>query len=109
MAIMGHMANRINTELAILKHGLHPGHLSLWYEKIIRETVDMAPPWLEDKIKVRQDPILPMKFELDISRRAVRYFMIAVDNNLDGMPFSTRLYFLRVQEMLSTEMDKSLV
>ena len=64
---------------------------------------------LQDKIKVHQDPVLTMKFNLDISKRAVRYFMIAVDNNLDYMPSSTKLYFLKVEEMLSTEMDKSLV
>jgi hypothetical protein len=28
---------------------------------------------------------------------------------LDDMPYSTKLYFLKVQELLSTEMDKSLV
>ena len=50
-----------------------------------------------------------MRFNLDISKRAVRYFMIAVDNNLDKMPSSTKLYFLKVQEVLSNEMDKSLV
>jgi hypothetical protein len=69
----------------------------------------MAPPWLQDKIKVNQDPILPLKFNLDISKRAVRYFVIAVDNNIDQMPYSTKLYFLKVQEILETEMDKSLV
>ena len=60
-------------------------------------------------VTVHQDPILSMKFNLDISKRAVRYFMIVVDNNLDEMPYSTKLYFLKVQEILSTEMDKSLV
>jgi hypothetical protein len=35
--------------------------------------------------------------------------MIAVENNLDAMPYSTRLYFLKVQEVMATEMDKSLV
>ena len=69
----------------------------------------MAPPWLQDKIKVNQDPILPMKFNLDISKRAVRYFMIVVDDNLDQMPYSTKLYFLKVQEILNSEMDKSLI
>ena len=78
-----------------------------WYDKIIKETKEMAPPWLQDKIKVKQDPILTMKFNLDISKRAVRYFMIAVDNNLDAMPSSTRLYFLKVQEMLSQEWIKA--
>ncbi len=69
----------------------------------------MAPPWLQDKIKVEQDSILTMKFNLNISKRAVRYFMIAVDDNLEDMPYSTKLYFLKVQEIMSSEMDKSLV
>ena len=32
-----------------------------------------------------------------------------VDNNMEKMPYSTRLYFLKVQEIMSSEMDKSLV
>jgi hypothetical protein len=50
-----------------------------------------------------------MKFNIDISKRAVRYLIIVIDNNLDDMPYSTRLYFLKVQEIMSSEMDKSLV
>lgn len=92
-----------------LQEGLHPENLAFWYSTIIAEAKEMAPPWLADKIKVTQDPILPMKFNLDISKRAVRYFMMAVDNNSAKMPNSTRLYFLKVQETLSDEMDKSLV
>ena len=100
---------KIDTDVSNLKQGLHPQNLSFWYDKIIKETIEMSPPWLQDKIKVNQDPILLMKFNLDISKRAVRYFMIVVDNNLDDMPYSTKLYFLKVQEILSTEMDKPLV
>ena len=103
------MMKKIDSDISYLQQSLHPQSLSYWYDKIIRETIEMAPPWLQDKIKVNQDPILTMKFNLDISKRAVRYFMIAVDNNLDDMPSSTRLYFLRVQEIMATEMDKSLV
>jgi len=103
------MMKKIDTDVSNLKQGLHPQNLSFWYDKIIKETIDMAPPWLQDKIKVHQDSILMMKFNLDISKRAVRYFMIAVENNLDAMPYSTRLYFLKVQEVMATEMDKSLV
>ena len=103
------MMKKFVTNVTGLQEGLHPESLALWYAKIIEEAKDMAPPWLVDKIKVKQDPVLPMKFNLDISKRAVRYFMIAVDNNLDGMPNSTRLYFLKVQESLSNEMDKPLV
>ena len=100
---------KINTDISYLQQGLHPQNLSYWYDKIINETIEMAPPWLQDKIKVNQDPILTMKFNLDISKRAVRYFMFVVDDNLDDMPSSTKLYFLKVQEILGSEMDKSLV
>lgn len=109
MAIINNMMKIINGDISYLQRGLHPENLAYWYDKIIRETKDMAPPWLQDKIKVKQDPVLPMKFNLDISKRAVRYFMIAVDQNLDKMPPSTKLYFLRVEETLSNEMDKSFV
>ena len=109
MAIINYMMKKIDTDVSNLKHGLYPQNLSFWYDKIIKETIEMAPPWLQDKIKVHQDPILTMKFNLDISKRAVRYFMIVVDNNLDYMPYSTKLYFLKVQEIMSNEMDKSLV
>jgi hypothetical protein len=106
---VGYMLNRLSNNVQNLKDGLQPENLAFWYDKIIEQTIDMAPPWLEDKIKVKQDPILPMKFNLDISKRAVRYFMISVDMNIDNMPQSTRLYFLKVQQELETEMNKSLV
>ena len=109
MAIINNMMKKINSDISHLQQGLHPQSLSYWYNKIIKETIEMAPPWLQDKIKVKQDPILIMKFNLDISKRAVRYFMIAVDNNLDQMPPSTKHYFLKIQEIMTTEMDKSLV
>ena len=109
MRIIDSMMRKFDTDISNLQKGLHPENLSYWYEKIIKETIDMAPPWLQDKIKVNQDPILPMKFNLDISKRAVRYFMIVVENNLEIMPYSTKLYFLKVQEIMGVEMDKSLV
>ena len=103
------MMNQINNDVINLQKGLHPENLSYWYAKIIKETKEMAPPWLQNKIKAKQDPILSMKFNLDISKRAVRYFMIVVEQNLDQMPYSTKLYFLKVQEIMETEVDKSLV
>lgn len=109
MAIINNMLHQLDTDVSMLKQGLQPENLSFWYDKIISQTKEMAPPWLQDKIKVRQDPILPMKFNLDISKRAVRYFMMVVDENMDEMPYSTRLYFLKVQEILNAEMDKQLI
>jgi len=103
------MLKKISNDVTDLKNGLDPKNLAYWYDKIIKETREMAPPWLEEKINVKQDPILQMKFNIDISKRAVRYLLIVIDNNLDEMPYSTRLYFLKVQEIMSSEMDKSLV
>jgi len=103
------MLKKISNDVTDLKNGLDPKNLAYWYDKIIKETREMAPPWLEDKINVKQDSILQMKFNVDISKRAVRYFLIIIENNLDEMPYSTRLYFLKVQEIMSSEMDKSLV
>jgi len=103
------MLKKISNDVTDLKDGLDPKNLAFWYDKIIKETREMAPPWLEDKINVKQDSILQMKFNVDISKRAVRYFLIIIENNLDEMPYSTRLYFLKVQEIMSSEMDKSLV
>ncbi len=109
MRIINSMMKKLDSDVTNLQSGLHPENLSYWYDKIIKETIDMAPPWLQNKIKVEQDPILTMKFNLDISKRAVRYFMIVVDDNLEDMPYSTKLYFLKVQEIMSADMDKSLV
>ena len=109
MSIIHPLLQKLQNDVQELQKGLQPDHLSFWYQKIISDTKEMAPPWLQDKINVKQDPILPMKFNLDISKRAVRYFIIAVENNLSQMPYSTQLYFLNVQEILGFEMDKSLV
>ena len=109
MSIIHPLLKKLQNDVQQLQKGLQPNHLSFWYQKIIADSKEMAPPWLQDKINVKQDPILPMKFNLDISKRAVRYFMIAIENNLQQMPYSTQLYFLKVQEILSLEMDKSLV
>jgi hypothetical protein len=103
------MLKKMSCDITNLKEGLNPENIAFWYKKVIENSKDMAPPWLVDKIKVKQDSILHMKFNLDISKRAVRYLMIAIENHIDEMPYSTRLYFLKVQEILTSEMDKTLV
>ncbi len=103
------MLGKMSSDITGLKDGLDPQNIAFWYKKIIAEAKEMAPPWLVDKIGVKQDPILYLKFNLDISKRAVRYLMIAIENNMDAMPYTTKLYFLKVQELVTQEMDKSLV
>ena len=109
MSVTSQIIEKLNNDIVQIQKGLQPDQLSFWYQKIISDTRDMAPPWLQDKIKVKQDAILPMKFNVDISKRAVRYLMICIDNNLQKMPYTTKLYFLKVQEIMSLEMDKALV
>jgi hypothetical protein len=103
------MLGKMSSDITGLKEGLDPDNIAFWYKKVIAEAKEMAPPWLQDKIGVKQDPILYMKFNLDISKRAVRYLMIAIEDNMNAMPYTTRLYFLKVQELVSQEMDKALV
>ena len=109
MSVTSQIIKKLNDDILEIQKGLQPDQLSFWYQKLISDTKEMAPPWLQDKIKVKQDPILPMKFNVDISKRAVRYLMICIDNNLQQMPYTTQLYFLKVQEVMSLEMDKTLI
>ena len=109
MSITNKMLNKIDNDITNLKHSLHPENIDCWYKKIIDETIEIVPPWLVNKINVKQDLILPLKFNINISKRAVSYFMQVIDYNLEKMPYTTRLYFLKVQEIMSAEMDKSLV
>ena len=109
MSVTSQIIKKLNDDILEIQKGLQPDQLSFWYQKLISDTKEIAPPWLQDKIKVKQDPILPMKFNVDISKRAVRYLMICIDNNLQQMPYTTQLYFLKVQEIMSLEMDKALI
>ena len=109
MSITNKMLNKIDIDVQNLKDGLQPENLEYWYRKITDETIEILPPWLADKVDIKPDPILPLKFNIDISKRAVRYFMQVIDYNLEKMPYTTQLYFLKVQEIISTSMDKALV
>ena len=109
MSVTNKILNKIENDVDCQKQGLHPENIDFWYKKIINETIEIAPPWLSDKISVKADPILPLKFDINISKRAVRYFMQVVDYNLEKMPYTTQLYFMKMQQIISINMDKSLV
>ena len=76
MGVTSKMLNVIGDDVADLKEGLEPENIDFWFRKIINETKVIAPPWLQDKINVKSDPFLPLKFKIDISKRAVRYFCL---------------------------------
>ena len=109
MSVTNKMLNKIDIDIQNLKDGLQPENLEYWYRKITDETIEILPPWLVDKVDIKPDPVLPLKFNINISKRAVRYFMQVIDYNLEKMPYTTQLYFLKVQEIISTSMDKELV
>lgn len=103
------MLRRLDGEVGALKEGLDPDNIATWYDTVVADAIEMAPPWLQDKISVRRDPIMTLQFHLRVSKRAVRYLMVAIDNRMDQMPYSTRLYFLKVQESVESEVDRGLV
>jgi len=109
VAIINRMLKKLGDDVSCMQQGLQPESLAYWYDVLIRGARRSAPAHLQDKISVRQDPILPMKFNLSISRRAVMYFAESVDENLERMPYTTKLYFLKVREALDCEVDRSLV
>jgi hypothetical protein len=95
--------NRLVQEIENLKLGLEPDVLAGWYNKIAGDARAKAPRELVDLIHVIQDPVLPMKFEFKTSRRAVKYVLEAIDDNLGAMPTATRLYFQKLSELIQTE------
>ncbi|ABK76726.1 hypothetical protein CENSYa_0081 [Cenarchaeum symbiosum A] len=106
---MDRMLEGIEGSTKGLKDGLDPDNLAAWYDAIMGDAREMAPPWLHSKMRIRRDPVLTMKFTVDISKRAVGYFMTAADARMGQMPYSTRLYFLKVLEAMESEVDRWLV
>lgn len=100
MAIIERMMEKLDSEVGMMQEGLQPRWLAPWYERIVSEARAAAPAHLKGLISVRQDPVLPMRFELDVSRRAVRYLEAAVEESIPKMPYTTGLYFMRVLEQL---------
>ncbi len=105
-----------NVELKILEQlaatiddintGLEPNILSSWYNVIAENAVQLAPDELKSSISVKQDPVLCMKFELKCSKRAIPYVIEAIESALPEMPFATRLYFQKVEEIIGKEATK---
>ena len=85
------------------KEGLDPNTLSYWYSLIEFKAKEDCPEKYRASIKVVQDPVLPMKFEIKSSRRAVRHVIYAIESSLAEMPLSTRLYFQKLQETIDHE------
>ena len=100
--------NKIAGTVKNLKDGLDPDILAYWYKRIEDRSVELVPEHLKDKVHFEQDRVLWMKFKMDVSKRAVPYVMNVIEEYLPMMPYSTALYFRKVQEILTEEMNKDL-
>ena len=89
--------------------GLDPEVLSRWYSIVESEARSLCPTEeLRESIRVVQDPVLLMKFELKASKRAIPYVVEAIENNLSKMQFATRLYFQKFEEIMNKELERYL-
>ncbi|MCS7142119.1 MAG: hypothetical protein NZ888_08095 [Candidatus Nitrosocaldus sp.] len=89
------------------RSGLVPDALAFWYSLIIERTRALCSEELRDKVSVEQDEILPMKFRLNVSKRAVPLLLKVIDATLGEMPYSTRLYFETVYNIVAEEYRKA--
>lgn len=90
-----------------LKAGLEPEVLAGWYQVIVEEARLLCPTQeLRKSIDVGQNDMLPMKFEVHASRRAVPFVLTAIEKQLPTMTIATRGYFEKLEEMILVEMRK---
>jgi len=101
------LAMKINNIIKEMKDGLDPEVLANWYLIVQSRARELCPEDLKDKIKIEQDPILYMKFRLNISKRTLPFVISAIEQTLPEMSYSTRLYFEKVQEIIIEESNKA--
>jgi hypothetical protein len=101
-------SSKIISGVKNLREGLDPDVLAYWYKRVEDRSKEIVPNHLKDKIHFEQDRILWMKFKMDVSKRAVPYVMQVIEEYIPMMPYSTGLYFRKVQEILTDQMNKEL-
>jgi hypothetical protein len=88
-------------------NGLDPRILAVFYNRIELESKAKCPTEeLRNSISVVQNRELPMKFEFKASKRAMPFVIEAIESNLGSMPFATRLYFQKFEEILQKEYSR---
>ncbi len=88
------------------KLGLDPAILAEWYRIVESRAKQRCPKELRELLTITQNPVLWMKFQIKISKRVVPYFVEAIEENLEKMPFSTKLYFQKLEAIIEDEMRK---
>jgi len=99
------MLNRLVDTIEDVQVGLDPRVLAFWYRRIEKQAREACPTEeLKESVQVIQDPLLPMKFQIKASKRAIPYVVEAVESNANEMPFATRLYFQKFVEIIQQEL-----
>jgi hypothetical protein len=88
------------------KLGLDPDVLAYWFKMVESDAKSICPENLRDSISMKQDPVLWMKFQLKASKRSVPFLIQAIEKNLPSMPYATRLYFMKVGEIIEDEASR---
>jgi hypothetical protein len=101
-------SNKIGGTIKGVKEGLDPEILGYWYKRVEDKSIETVPSHLKDMIHFEQDRILWMKFRMIVSKRAVPSVMRVIEEYIPLMPYSTGLYFRKVQQILTDEMNKEL-
>lgn len=97
--------NKLVETIEGAKVGLDSEVIARWYAVIESESKALCPTSeLRESIHVVQNPVLPMKFEFKSSKRAIPYVLSAIESNLNDMPFATRLYFQKFEEIMQLEL-----
>ena len=101
--------NRLVESIQNLQTGLDPEILASWYEIVERDSKALCPTEeMRESISVIQDPVLPMKFEFKSSKRAIQYVIQAIEGNLDEMPYATKLYFEKFEQIMQKQLQEYL-
>ncbi len=98
---------KLNNIIKEMQNGLVPEVLANWYLVVQSRARELCTEVLRDKIIVEQDPLLSMKFKLNISKRTVPFVISPIEQTLPEMPYSTKLYFEKVQEIILEEFIKA--
>jgi hypothetical protein len=80
------------------REGLDPEVTKVWFDRVEHDAKELAPSELRETIEVIQDDLLPMKYNIKASKRAVPFVVEAIEKNLPRMPYATGLYFKVVVE-----------
>lgn len=92
-----------------LNEGLDPEVLAYWYKRIEDKSRDLCDRELGEKIKFSQNRLLWMKFDINISKRAVPLVLQTIRDFIPLMPFSTSLYFEKVYQIIMDEFNMELI